>query len=70
MHYLHDRNAIYRMTPKEKQNEAKIIKHIQQANKYNTSFDTKSNKQQNWKDNTNPKTRSGQISLIPVRIPA
>jgi hypothetical protein len=34
--YLHKRNAKYMTTPKEKQNEAKIIKHILQANKYNT----------------------------------
>jgi predicted DNA binding CopG/RHH family protein len=42
------------MTTEEKQNETTVIKHILQANKYNTSFDNKHNKQQNWKDNPNP----------------
>jgi hypothetical protein len=40
--------------PKEKQNETMIIKHIQQANKFSTSFNTEHNKQQNQKDKTNP----------------
>jgi predicted DNA binding CopG/RHH family protein len=52
--YLHNRNATYMTTPEEKQNKTTIIKHILQANKYNTSFDNKHNKQQNRKDNPNP----------------
>jgi hypothetical protein len=51
--YLHNTNATYMTTPEEKQNETTIIKHILQANKCNTSFDT-NNKQQNRKDNPDP----------------
>jgi hypothetical protein len=52
--YLHNRNVTYMTTPEEKQNETKIIKHILEANKYNTSVDNKHNKHQNRKDNPNP----------------
>jgi hypothetical protein len=41
-------------TTEEKQNETPIVKHILQANKYNTSFDNKHNKQQNRNNNPNP----------------
>jgi hypothetical protein len=51
--YLYNRNQEYMTTPKDKQQEDKIINHILQVNKYNTLPKMKEKKRKNQEDTHN-----------------
>jgi hypothetical protein len=63
--YLKNRSETYKLSPKGKQKENKVIDHIIRVNKYYTLIANK--KEQQRKEKQTRKMKNGQISLMWVK---